>query len=95
MEPETLKIYIKTNLANDIIKHSKLLAKLTIFFDYKCNKYLYFDINNYSFNNMIIKKQYRLFLISKLLNCLGRANGFTKLDLTNTYYWIKIFKSNE
>lgn len=35
MEPETLKTYIETNLANDFIRFSKSSAKVFIFFNSK------------------------------------------------------------
>ena len=73
MELEILKAYIKTNLANDFIRPSKLPAGALIFFDHKLNGSLCFCVNYRGLNNLTIKNQYPLFLISKLLNCLGQA----------------------
>ena len=36
-----------------------------------------------------------MFLISKLLNWLGRIKRFTQLDLTNAYYWMRICEGDE
>lgn len=48
-----------------------------------------------SFNNLIIKNQYLLFLIDKLFNCLSYAKYFNELNLTNAYDQIKIKKKNK
>ena len=44
---------------------------------------------------MTIKNWYPLPLISKSLNCLGCANHFTQLDLTNAYHWMRIWEGDE
>ena len=65
---ETLKIYIKTNLANSFIKFFKSFASAFIFFDWKPNRSFYFCIDYWGLDNITIKNQYLLFLISKLLD---------------------------
>ena len=45
VELEILKIYIKTNLANDFIRLFKFLAKASIFFYKKLNRSLCFYVN--------------------------------------------------
>ena len=95
VELETLKTYIKTNLANGFIRFSKSLAGALILFDRKPNKSFCLCVNYRSFNNITIKNQYLLPLISKSLDWLGRAKRFTQLDLTNAYYQIKICEGDK
>ena len=77
VELETLKIYIKTNLANGFIRPSKSLAGALIFFDRKPNGSLRLCVDYQGLNNITIKNQYLLFLIGKSLDRLGRARRFT------------------
>ena len=68
VELETLKIYIKTNLANGFIQLSKSPARALIFFDKKLDKSLRLCIDYWGLNNITIKNWYPLPLISELLN---------------------------
>ena len=77
MELEILKVYIKTNLANDFIKPFKSPTEALIFFDYKSNRSFCLYVDYCGLNNLTIKNQYPLPLISKSLNCLGQAKRFT------------------
>ena len=45
VELETLKIYIKTNLANSLIRPFKSLIKASILFDRKPDRNLYFCVD--------------------------------------------------
>ena len=73
VELETLKTYIKTNLANGFIWPLKSFARASILFNKKSDRNLHFCINYWDFNNLIIKNQYLLSLIGKLLDWLGQA----------------------
>ena len=73
VELETLKIYIKTNLASDFIRLSKSSTKAPIFFDRKPNRNLHLCVNYWDLNNLTIKNQYLLLLIGELFNQLGQA----------------------
>ena len=95
IELETLKAYIKINLANRFIRSSKLPVGASIFFDQKLNRFLFLCINYRSFNNLTIKNQYLLPLVGKSLDRLRRTKRFTQLDLTIAYYWIKICKKDK
>ena len=77
MEFETLKTYIKTNLANGFIWPSKSPAGVPILFDWKPDESFRFCVDYWGFNNIIIKNQYCLLLISELLDQLSRARKFT------------------
>ena len=77
VELETLKTYIKTNLANGFIRSPKSLAGAPIFFDRKPDRSLRLCVDYRGFNNIIIKNQYPLPLIGELLDQLGQARRFT------------------
>ncbi len=92
---ETLKAYIKNNLANGFIWPSKSLAGAPILFDKKPNGSLRLCVDYRGFNNLTIKNRYTLPLVGKSLDRLGRTQRFTQLDLTNVYYRIRIKEGNE
>ena len=95
VELETLKTYIKINLANGFIRPSKSLARAPILFNRKPHRSLHFCIDYQDLNHITIKNRYLLSLIGKLLDWLGRARRFTQMDLTNAYYRIRICEGNE
>ena len=95
IELETLKTYIKTHLKIKFNWPSKSLADALILFNKKSNSSLQLCINYWGFNNLTIKNQYSLPLISKVFDQLGRAKQFTQLDLTSAYHQMRIRKDNE
>ena len=95
IELETLKAYIKTNLANGFIKLSKFLADTPILFDQKSDGSFWLYVNYWGLNNLTIKNRYSLPLIGESLNRLGRAKQFTQLNLTSIYHWMKIYERDE
>ena len=95
VELETLKTYIKTNLANGFIRPSKSPAGASILFDRKPDKNLRFCVDYQGLNNITIKNWYPLPLISELLNRLGWARRFTQLDFTNVYHQMRICEGDE
>ncbi len=90
VELETLKAYIKNNLANDFIRPSKSLVGAPILFNKKPDGSLRLCVDYRGLNNLTIKNQYPLPLLKKSLDRLGRARRFTQLDLTNAYHQIRI-----
>ena len=86
VELETLKIYIKTNLANGFFRPSKSSIGASILFDKKPDRSFRFCIDYWDLNNITIKNRYPLLLISKSLDRLGWAKRFAQLDLTNAYH---------
>ena len=68
VELETLKIYIKNNLANGFIRSSKSFAKAPIFFDKKPHGSLRLYVDYQSLNNITIKNWYFLPLVGESLN---------------------------
>ena len=77
VELETLKTYIKTNLANGFIRPSKSPAGAPILFDKKPNGSLRLCVNYRGLNNITIKNQYPPLLVGKSLDRLGRTKQFS------------------
>ncbi len=86
VELETLKAYIKINLANGFIRPSKSPTGTPILFDKKPNDSLGLCVDYRGLNNLTIKNRYPLPLVGESLDQLDWARHFTQLDLTNTYY---------
>lgn len=73
MELETLKTYIKINLANSFIRTSKSSADAPIFFAKTPHNNFWFCVNYRGLNNLTSKNRYPLPLIGKFLNWLGQV----------------------
>ena len=95
VELETLKAYIKTNLANEFIKPSKSPAGAPILFDRKSNGSLQLCVDYQGLNNLTIKNRYPLPLIGESLERLGRAKQFTQLNLISAYHQMRIREGKE
>ena len=95
MELETLKAYVKTNLANGYIRLSKSLPGALIFFERKLDRSLHLCVNYKGSNNLIFKNRYLLLLVRKLLDRLGRAKQFIQPNFTSAYHQIRIRKGDE
>lgn len=67
---ETLKTYIKINLANNFIRPFKFLVDILIFFAQKSNSSLCLCVNYQSLNNQTIKNWYLLLSIGESLDGL-------------------------
>ena len=94
VELETLKTYIEANLA-DFITPSKSPSGAPILFVWKKDGSLRLCVDYRGLKNLTIKNCYLLLLIGELLDCLGHANRFTQLDLTNAYHQMRIRESDE
>ena len=68
VELETLKTYIKTNLANGFIRPSKSPAGASILFDRKPDGSLHLCVDYWGLNNLTIKNRYPLSLIGESLD---------------------------
>ena len=95
VELETLKTYIKINLANGFIRPSKSPVGAPILFDRKPDRSLRLCVDYWGLNNITIKNRYPLPLIGESLDRLGRARRFTQLDFTNAYYRMRIREGDE
>ena len=94
-ELSILRAYIDKNLANGFIRPSKSPSGAPILFVPKPNGGLRLCVDYRGLNNLTIKNRYPLPLVGKSLDRLGRAKQFTKLDLTDVYYWIRIKKGGK
>ncbi len=95
MELETLKAYIKNNLASGFIRSFKSPARAPILLEKKPDDSLRLCMNYRGFNNLTIKNWYPLPLVGESLDWLGRAWYFTQLDLTNAYDQMRIKEGDE
>ena len=95
VELETLKTYIKTHLKTGFIRPSKSPASAPILFDKKTNGSFRLCVDYWGLNNLTIKNRYPLPLIEESFDRLGQAKRFTQLDLTNTYYQMRIKESDK
>ncbi len=95
VELETLKAYIKNNLASGFIWFSKSPAGAPILFDNKPDGSLRLCVDYRGLNNLTIKNRYPLSLVGESLDRLGRAQRFTQLDLTNAYHQMRIREGDE
>ena len=95
IELETLKAYIKTNLANGFIRPSKSPVGALIIFKRKSDGLLWLSVNYQGLNNLTIKNQYPLPLIEELLDRLRRARQFIQLDLISAYHQMRICEGNK
>ena len=77
VELETLKTYIKTHLKTGFIQPFKCFAGIPILFNKKLDGSLHLCVDYWGLNNLTIKNQYLLPLISESLDRLGRAKRFT------------------
>ena len=68
VEVETLKTYMKNNLANSFIRSSKSFTKIPIRFDKKSDRNLKLYVDYQGLNNLTIKKCYPLFLVRQSLD---------------------------
>ncbi len=89
VELETLKTYIENHLKTESP------AGVPIFFNKKPDGSLCLCVNYRGLNNLTIKNQYLLHLISKSLDRLGRAKRFTQLDLISVYHKMRIHEGDE
>ena len=92
---ETLKTYIKTNLANDFIRLSMSPAGALILLNKKPDGSLRLCVDYWGLTNITIKNQYPLLCIRKFLNRLSRAKRFIQLNLTNAYYQMRICEGDK
>ena len=92
---KTLKTYIKTHLKTGFIQPFKSPAGASILFNKKPDGNHWLCVNYWGVNNLTIKNQYLLLLISEALDWLGRAKQFTQLKLSSAYYQMRIRKGDE
>ena len=87
---KALQEYLKDSLAKGWIGYSTSPAGTPILFVPKKDGGLYLYIDYRGLNKVTIKNCYLLPLINKILDCLVGTKLYTKLDLKDTYYRIRI-----
>ncbi len=85
-----LRQYLDDVLAKEWIKHFISSTDASILFILKKNDSLHLCINYQDLNKITIKNCHLLSLISETLNRLSKVKQFTKLDLKNVYYHLRI-----
>lgn len=94
-ELTALREYIDENLAKNFIQHSKSPAGAPILFVKKKDGSLRMCIDYRGLNKITIKNRYPLPLISGLIDQLGKARIYTKIDLRGAYNLVRIKKGDE
>ena len=85
-----LKEYIEEKLAKGFIRHVSSPARAPVLFVKKADRSLRFCVDYYGLNERTIKNRYHLPLIQETLARLQNAKWYTKLDLRNGYYHLRI-----
>jgi hypothetical protein len=94
-ELQVLREYINENLKKEYIRPSTLLARYPVLFVFKLNGKLRICVDYRQFNAIIIKNRYILFLIYEMQNRIKKSKIFTKIDIREGYYKIRIKKDKE
>ena len=89
-ELDELAKYLKENLANGFISRSTSPAAAPILFVKKKSGELRLCIDNRGLNAVTVRDPPVLPLVSEMIDRLGNARYYTKLDVRNAYYRIRI-----
>ncbi len=92
---KTLREYIDKNLAIWFIRLFKSSAGTPVLFIPKPDGTLWLCVDYRGLNCTTIKNRYPLPLIDEILDRLSDARAFTKVDVKNAYYRLRIRESNE
>ena len=87
--------YIDKNLAKNFIRHSKSPASVPILFVKKKDDLLRMCVDYQGLNKVTKKNRYPLSLIFGLLEQLGHAKIFTKIDQRGAYNLMQIKEGDE
>ena len=90
-----LRTYIDENLSKNFNRHSKSPAGAPILFVKKKDGSLHMCVDYRGLNKATLKNRYSLPLISGLLDQLGKAKIFTKINLRGTYNLVRIKEGDE
>jgi hypothetical protein len=94
-ELEVLREYLDTSLEKGWIRYSTSPAGAPIIFVPKKGGSLRLYVDYRGLNRITIKNRIPLLLISETMDRLYRAKIYTKLDLKNAYYRLRIREGNE
>jgi hypothetical protein len=90
-----LKNYLNENLERGYIQRSINSAGAPILFVFKKNEEFRLCVDYRDFNKITIKNRHSFFLIREILDRFNGITIYTKFDLKNTYYRIRIRKKDE
>jgi hypothetical protein len=90
-----LREYINKNLKKGYIRPSTLLTRYPVLFVPKSNGKLRMCVDYRQFNAIIIKNRYILSLIYEMQNRIKRFKIFTKIDIREGYYKIRMKEGKE
>ncbi|MCO5584595.1 hypothetical protein L7F22_038526 [Adiantum nelumboides] len=90
-----LRKNIDENLAKGFIRHSKSPARASILFVKKKDGTLRMCVDYGGLNKITVKNCYPLPLVPELLERLGKARIFTKIDLRGAYNLVRIKEGDE
>jgi hypothetical protein len=90
-----LREYLKENQQKNWIRNSKLLINIPILFIPKANGILRLYVDYRTLNKITIKNRYLLSLINEIIDRLADIMIYTKLNLKNVYYKIRIKSEND
>ncbi len=87
--------YLDSALKKKWIHLLSSFAETFVLFVKKLNESLCLCMNYHDLNEITVKNNYSLFLLSETLNCFVHARHFIKIDICNIYHCIWICKSDE
>ena len=83
------------HLVKNFIQSSHSSFAFLILFAKKSDEELWFCIDYWVLNMIMIWNQYSIFLIQEMLNWFSKTWFFTKLDIIHAFNWICIHKDDE
>ncbi len=92
---KTLREYIDKNLAIGFIRPLNSSSGAPVLFTPKSDGTLRLCVDCRGLNSMTIKNRYPLPLIDEILNRFSGTRVFTKIDLKNAYYRLRIREGDE
>ena len=87
--------YLDSALKKKWIHLSSSSVEASVLFVKKLNESLRLFMNYYDFNEITVKNNYSLSLLSETLNHFAHARHFIKIDICNIYHCIQICKSDK
>jgi hypothetical protein len=89
-ELTVLKQYFTESEKKNWIRKFKILIKIPILFILKKNGNLRLYVDYYLLNKIMVKNEHTLSLIGEFIDRLSDTTIYTKLDISNIYYRIRI-----
>ncbi len=87
--------YLDSALEKKWIRSSSSSAEASVLFVKKSNESLRLCVNYRDLNEITVKNNYSLSLLSETLNHFAHVRHFIKIDIRNVYHRIRIRKSDE